>query len=279
MSRRQTPDLLFQVKPRYSIPSMHKPSRWTSTIAGYLYESDKLARQILRNMNYMDHPYTWAITIKIRKVLTPQEIRTVWPKVCEKLRKGGFVGLWVIEPHHDNTVHYHMIASSHRAQRKQLARLIEKSMPPRSEVPYHKQVAPIKSVYHWTRYMTKAKTRGTYRGREVPDAYMTKRLLFVSGLNPRLQKSREISPSFWKKKKAVLWQELRDIEKRIATGLKDHRVQDLATYVHDLLGQTVDLKRIKRSFGYSSEKPAVQDWIASLAGDPPIFFEPKKGDQ
>lgn len=276
MFRFQTHNLLFQLKPRFSTPSSFKQKGWTSTVTGYLYESDKLARLILRNLTYMDHPYTWAITIKIHKVLSSREIRALWPKVCRRLRAGGFVGLWVIEPHHDNTIHYHMIASSHRGQRKQLARLIEKSMPPRSELPYHKQVAPIKSVYHWTRYMTKAKTRGTYRGREVPDAYQTKRLLFVSGL--RLQKSREIGP-FWKKKWPVLWQELRDIEKRIAAGLKDNRVQDLANYVHELLGKTVTLSRIQRSFGYSSEKPAVQDWIASLAGDPPIFFEPKKGDQ
>jgi hypothetical protein len=275
MSRRQTSDLLFQVKPRYSVPSLHKPKGWTATVAGYLYESDKLARLILRNMTYMDLPYTWAVTIKIHKVLSSRQIRDMWKRVRRKLLDGGFVGLWVIEPHHDNTVHYHMIASSHRSQQKQLARLIEKAMPPRSELPYHKQVAQIKSVYHWARYMTKAKTRGTYRGRVVPDAYQTKRLLFLSGLNPRLQKSREIG-SFWRKPKHVLWKEICDIEKRIATGLKDNRVQDLATYVHELLGRTVNLNRIQRSFGFSSEMPSVQDWIASLAGDPPKLSNQKK---
>jgi hypothetical protein len=274
MFRYQTHDLLFQIDPRYSIPSSFKHEGFTSTVKGYLYESDKLARVILRNMTYMDHPYTWSVTIKIHKVLTANDIRAMWSKVCRKLRTNGFIGLWVIEPHHDNTVHFHMMVSSHASKQKQLARLIDSCMPPRSVLPYHKQVAQIKSVYHWSRYMTKAKTRGRFRGREVQDAYQKKRLLFVPKTG--IQKSREIGP-FWKKPKHVLWREIVDIEKRIAAGLQDHRVQDLANYVHDLLGQTVSLNHIQRSFGYSSDKPAVQNWIAALAGDGPKFETEKPG--
>jgi hypothetical protein len=273
MFRFQTPDLLFQLEPRYATPSSFKHRNWTTTILGYLYEADKLSRIILRNLKYLDGSYTWAVTIKIRKVLRPKEIVKIWQRACRKLRTGGFVGLWVIEPHHDNTIHYHMIAISHGGQRKQLAKLIEKSMPPRSEVPYHKQVAPIKSVYHWTRYMTKAKTRGTFRGRVVQDKYAKKRLLFISGI--RLQKSREIG-SFWQKPKHVLWKEIVDIEKKISVGLEDHRVRDLAHHVHELLGQTVPMNRIERALGYSSDKPSVQDWIANLAGESPNDFSNEK---
>lgn len=272
MIRFQTHDLLFQVEPRYSIPGNFRHDGWTATIKGYLYESDKLARVILRNMTYMDHPYTWSVTIKIHKVLSATEIKKMWKPVCRKLRTNGFVGLWVIEPHHDNTVHFHMIVSSHISKQKQLARLIDKSMPPRSVLPYHKQVAPIKSIYHWARYITKAKTRGRVRGREVPDAYQRKRLLFVPRLG--IQKSREVGP-FWIKPKHVLWKEIVDIEKRIAAGLQDHRVRDLANYVHDLLGHTVSLNHIQRAFGYSADRPAVQNWIAALAGDAPNFLNTK----
>lgn len=275
MFRFQTPDLLFQLSPRHSTPSSFKQKGWTSTVVGYLYESDKLSRLILRNLTYMDHPYTWAVTIKIHTVLTARDIREFWPKVCRKLRNGGFVGLWVIEPHHDNTIHYHMIASSHFGKRRQLARLIEKAMPPRSELSFHKQVAPIKSVYHWARYVTKAKTRGSVRGRVVPDKYGKKRLLFVAG--SRIQKSREIG-SFWQKPKHVLWLEIVQIEKKIAQGLEDHRVRDLARHVHDLLGQTISINRIERSLGYSSSRPSVQDWIERLTGDAPQPVTPQKGD-
>jgi hypothetical protein len=116
MFRFQSANLLFQIQPRHSSPSNFKQKGWTSTVTGYLYESDKLARLILRNMTYMDHPHTWAVTIKIKSVLTAQQIREMWPRVCRKLRNGGFVGLWVIEPHHKNTIHYHMIVSSHCSQ-------------------------------------------------------------------------------------------------------------------------------------------------------------------
>jgi len=268
MFRFQSANLLFQIQPRHSSPSSFKQKGWTSTVTGYLYESDKLARLIMRNMTYMDHPYTWAVTIKIKSVLTAQHIREMWPRVCRKLRNGGFVGLWVIEPHHKNTIHYHMIVSSHCSQQRTLARLIEKSMPPRSELSFHKQVAPIKSVYHWARYITKAKTRGTIRNRVVQDKYAKKRLLFVSG--SRIQKSREIG-SFWKKPKHVLWLEIVQIEKQIAKGLEDQQVRDLAQHVHKLLGQTVSQNHVERSLGYSSESPIVRDWIAAIGGDSQTF--------
>ena len=42
----------------------------------------------------------------------------------------------------------------------------------------------------------------------------------------------------------------------------------LCQYVFDLLGGTVSLKDIERSYGLDADGPAVQDWIESLlAGD------------
>ena len=64
--------------------------------------------------------------------------------------------------------------------------------------------------------MVKAKVQGYYKGKIVPDKYMTKRLLFKPSTG--LRKHGTIG-KFWLKSPKALWQEVRDKERQIADGL------------------------------------------------------------
>jgi hypothetical protein len=229
---------------------------WTDTISGYEHEADKLSRCILRNRKLMGRNYTWAVAINIEKELSPADITSVWTKVCRKLREKGIVALWVREPSRSNRCNYHLVVKND-ITRVALGDAFEKSMPDRSELPYHKHIRPIDSQYHYARYITKAKTRGYVRGRQVADKYGNKRLLFQPRLN--LRKYDRIG-DFWVKPKSRLWQDIIDIEKQIAEGLEKPNIKRLAKYVYEMLGEYVPLHKIERSYGYSADTPAIKDW-------------------
>ena len=66
------------------------------------------------------------------------------------------------------------------------------------------------------------------------------------------------------KSKKKLWDEIKAIEKRIGEGLEQPNVKRLCQHVYDFLGGYVPLKKIERSYGFSSDSDAVQNWIDSL---------------
>jgi hypothetical protein len=97
----------------------------------------------------------------------------------------------------------------------------------------------------------------------VNDLYRHKRLLFKA--NMPFRKVGTIG-DFWEqgKSKTKMWDDIKAIEKQIGEGLEKPNVKRLCKYVFDLLGGTVSLKQIERSYGLDADGRAVQDWIESL---------------
>lgn len=255
---------VYDATPKARSTTLHKEKGWTSSLAGYFYESSKLARLILRNRRYLDHPYTWAVTIKIEAVMRPEKALQLWRSACRKMRDAGVSALWVREPAKNHSIHYHLITTSHFGRRKQLEQAIENAMPQRSVVAYHKQVKPIQSEWYWSHYITKARIAGTVNGIAVNDKYAKKRLLFRPHLG--LQKSGKFG-DFWVKTKEDLWAEIQAIEQKIKEGLEKPHVRRLADHVYDLLGATVSRNRVDRSIGFSANDLSVQRWIAGVESD------------
>jgi hypothetical protein len=253
---------IFQTKPPFNKPSQFRAKGWTETEQGYISEAKQMTMCLLRNRRYMRRPYTWAVHININEVLPPDAIASMWPPVCRNLRRNGVVCLWVREPNRRNTVHYHLVVKNH-ISRKQLEQAIEKSMPSRSEVKWRKKTEEIDNEWRYCHYITKAKIKGKVKGKLVADMHRRKRRLFKAGL--RFDKYGTVG-NFWEagKTKKKLWDEIKETEKRIAKGLEDPDVDRLVQHVFEMMGETVPKKRSERSFGYSADFPAVQDWISQL---------------
>ncbi len=256
---------IFQENPLDFKPSRYKLKGWTDTVVGYIHEADQLSRCLWINRRLMKRNYPWAVTINIRKVLSPHDIKEVWKKACRKLREKGIVAFWVREPSRKNHCNYHLIVKS-QASQTALENAIDESMPDRATLPYHKQVKPVISQWHWNRYITKAKTIGYIKGKKVRDKYRRKRLMFVPHLG--LRKCGTIG-DFWEKPKKEIWQDVIDTEKRIAEGLEKPNIRKLVKHVYEWLGGYVPIKRIERSFGYWADSPNIRGWADRLFGDEP----------
>ena len=126
---------------------------------------------------------------------------------------------------------------------------------------WHKSIKAVTDDWQLAPYVTKAKIAGYVKGRRVPDYYMLKRLLFVTGLP--FHKVGEIG-KFWVKSKTKMWDDVKAIEQKIGVGLDKPNVKRLAAYVHDFLGGFIPLKDIERSFGLDADEPVVQGWIERL---------------
>lgn len=256
---------IFQDEPLDFKPSSFKLKGWTETIVGYIHEASKLSQCIVKNRRLMRRNYTWAVSINVEKELSPHDIKEVWKKVCRKLKARGVVALWVREPSKDNRCNYHLLVKSQTTDAA-LSTAIEESMPSRSELPWHKQVKPVKSQWYWPRYICKAKTTAYKSGRRIADKYGKKRLLFTPHLG--LRKCGTIG-DFWEKPKKVIWQDIIDREKRIAEGLEKPNIRKLVKHVYEWLGGYVPIKRIERSFGYWADSPNIRGWADRLFGDEP----------
>jgi hypothetical protein len=261
MGRDRKPPTIYQEEPLCHRQSAFRPKGWTETEAGYLYEADKLARCSLLNGKY-----TWAVAINVEAELWPEEIKNLWTKACRVLRDRGVVALWVREPSTQNHCNYHMIVKNEMT-REALEDAIEKAMPHRTAIPWHKHVRPVRSQYHYCRYITKAKTGDCINGKEIKDKYGARRLLFQAKL--KLRKVGTIG-KFWERSKKELWQGVRDYALRIAEGLEQPKIRLLAQHLHKILGDDVPLWRIERSFGFFAKEPHVQAWadqVVSEAGE------------
>lgn len=254
---------IFQTNPVFSKPSQFKPKGWTDTTAGYIREANQWAMCVLRNRKLMKRPYSWVVHLNLNEELPPATIKEMWPKVCRKLKDRGIVALWVREPNSLNKCHYHILIKN-MISKTDLMRAIEESMPSRQVVKWRKRVEPIKNEWRLCHYIFKAKISGhNKKGIFVKDLYRSKRLLFSAKL--KFKKVGTIG-DFWEqdKSKKKLWDEIKAIEKRIGEGLEQPNVKRLCQHVYDFLGGYVPLKTIERSYGFSSDSEAVQNWIDSL---------------
>ena len=254
---------IFQDEPLDFKPSSFKLKGWTDTVVGFIHEASKLSQCIVKNSRLMKRNYTWAVSINIEQELSPHDIKEVWKKVCRKLKAKGIAALWVREPSKQNRCNYHLLVKS-QITNFALETAIEESMPSRSDLPWHKQVKPVKSQWYWPRYICKAKTKGYINGRRVGDKYGNKRLLFKPHLG--LRKCGTIG-DFWEKSKKQIWQDIIDKEKRIAEGLEKPNIRKLVNHVYEWLGGYVPIKRIERSYGYWADSPNIRDWANRLFGD------------
>lgn len=258
-------DQIFQRKPILSKRSAHKLKSWTETIEGYLYEAKKLTTCLFQNRQLAKQPYTWFVTIYVDVVMQPKAVNDWWKKATRNLHRNGIVAIWCREPTRTNKVHYHLILRSTHSQ-KQLASIIEESLPNRTLGRWHKNLEPIDgSDWRLLHYITKAKTPGkTKNGQFVNDLYRKKRLLFKSGLGIRKHGTIGL---FWIKTKEIIWSDVKATEKRIAEGLDQRNVKRLAEHAYDFVNGAVELTQIERHFGYFSKSPGIQNWIVQVFGD------------
>ena len=254
---------IYQTHPALSRPSQFKPKGWTESEAGYINEAKQWAMCVWRNRKLMKRPYTWAVHINLNEEFPVDQVSPMWQKVSRKLQDRGVVALWVREPNRLNKLHYHLIIKS-EVGKAQLKRDIEEAMPPRSVVKWRKRVEPVKNEWRLCHYVFKAKVKGrNKKGVMVNDLYRHKRLLFL----PKMPfKKVGTIGDFWEggKSKKKLWDDIKAIEKRIAEGLEKPNVKRLCKYVYELLGETVPLKQIERSYGHDDNSRAVKNWIKSL---------------
>lgn len=256
---------IFQTHPLFfpSQSSQHKPKGWTESEAGYINEAKQWAMCVWRNRKLMKRPYTWAVHINLNEEFPVDQISPMWQKVSSTLRKAGIVALWVREPNRLNKLHYHIIVKNQITE-KALKNAIEDAMPSRSLVQWRKRVEPVKNEWRLCRYIFKAKVQGyNKKGVLVKDLYRSKRLLFKAKMP---FKKVGFIGDFWEqgKNKKKLWDDIKDIEKRIAEGLERPNVKRLCKYVYELLGETVPLKQIERSYGHDDNSRAVSNWIETL---------------
>lgn len=255
---------LFQPDPLFFRKQSFKLKSWTDTVVGYINEADKLSRCMALNCRYLGRNYEWAVSINFEKVMGPDSVRAIWRQVCRRLKDAGLIALWIREPSLSNHCNYHLVIANHNYTKTELEQVIARSLPPRSEVPSHKQIATIQSHYHYLRYVTKAKTTGQIGERTISDTYGPKRLLFKAGLN--LRKFGTIGP-FWSRPKRLLWAEIKQREQRIADGLKTPGMGQLIDHVSDLLQASLTYPQLRRSLGYFATESAIIEWRKNVVGD------------
>ena len=256
---------IFQRKPIWSTPSQFKPKSWCDTIEGYLREAKKLTMLLLRNRKLMKAPYLWFVTIYVDFHQSPKEISAWWTKSKRNLARNGLNAIWIREPTRTNKVHYHLLLKD-PLSKSEITRIIEESLPPRKLGRWHKNIKSVgNNDWRLLHYFSKAKLDGkTKAGTFVPDLYRKKRLLFKKGL--RIRKVGTIG-TFWVSKKADIWKQIVEREKRIADGLGKRNVKELAKYAHEFVCGAVPLKQIERNFGYDSDSIVIQNWIEKVFGN------------
>lgn len=260
---------IYQEDPLDFKKQSFKLKSWTETVVGYMNEADKLSRCLMRNREVMNENYTWAVSINIEMEMLPMDIKSLWAKVCRRLKAAGVVALWVREPSLKNHCNYHLVVRSRHSQTC-LEKLIVDAMPDeRAGIPFHKQVKAIRSQYHWCRYITKAKTRGMVDGRLVEDKYKDKRLLFTAKLD--LKKYGTIG-RFWVKSKKACWEDIKKVEERISKGLEQPKIKLLARYAYDLVQGWFPLRNLERQYGYAADDADIQQWADEVVA---MGYEPE----
>ncbi len=254
-------DEIFQRKPHRSKPSIFRVKSWTHSIESYCEEAKQLTQCILKNRRLMRRPYRWFLTINFEDVMEPALIKSRWKTACDNLRDNGLVAVWVREPSKTNKVHHHLLVKNNVTE-EELARIVEKSLPSRKTMRWHKMIKPVKKGWRLAFYITKAKLSGVVKGRYVDDYYARKRLLFRANLG--IKKVGTIG-AFWEKPRKEIWQEIAAEEQQIAEAIERQDIRRYIKLVYDLLGETVSMKAIERSIGLHANDPGLLAHIEKLA--------------
>jgi hypothetical protein len=255
-------DDIFQRKPVRSKPSIFHVKSWTYSVESYCEKAKELTQCILKNRRLMKRPYRWFLTINFEDVMEPALIKSRWKTACDNLRDNGLIAIWVREPSRTNKVHHHLLVKND-ISRKELAQIVEKSMPSRKTMRWHKMIKPVKKGWRLAFYLTKAKLSGVVKGQYVEDYYARKRLLFEANLG--LKKFGTVG-AFWEKPKKELWQEIAAEEKQIADALQQNNVSAYVQHLYDMLDGTVSLKELERSIGsLVARDPSFLAYIEQLA--------------
>jgi len=255
--------LIYQKKPAYSKPRYQnkKPKGWTDSIESYCIEADRLTQCLLNNKILAKKPYTWFVTIKVHKTLSPIEIKEFWNSATGKFKRKGVVALWIREATRNNRIHYHLLFRSEHSE-KELTSIVEYSMPPRSITRWSKSVERVKDCdYRLFQYLGKSKV--AFGGN--PDIYAKKRLLLVP--KKGIYKLGQIG-GFWLKSRKAIYKEKSKVEGRICLGSEQEYVRDLIQHVHTVFFPDRPIEKIARPIAYYWDSEYVQDWISKLFRNP-----------
>lgn len=226
-----------------------------STVEGYWYESDKVARCLMANRRFGD--YAYFVSLNIELVLSKKQVAAVWGKITRNFRRRGLVGFWVREGSTNGHVNYHVIVKNECDVNAIIRASVEPVLKPwktGNRHPFHFQAEPWedRNSYLTCRYVVKAKTAKYMDGVLVSkDRWASKRTFFKTGL--RIVKCREIG-KFWGKSKAQLWNEIKDKERRISDGLKIPGAEAHAAELYDLTQGFFSWNHVRRAVGYFSEE-------------------------
>jgi hypothetical protein len=253
---------LYQENPPFYKSTGHKAKSWTDSIEGYLNEASKLTQCLVRNRKALKSRYTWFVTICVEKVMAPLDVNAWWRKAARNLERHGVVASWVREPTRTNSVHYHLILRSSHDERD-LASIIERSLPSRQIAPWHRNIERIKgNDWHLLHYISKAKLAGkTEKGTVLSDLYRDKRLLFQPNLG--IRKVGTIG-KFWITSKSAIWNDIKAHEQKVTNGLAVGGIKRLAKHVHEFFGGTVSLKQIERCLAINADAEGIQQWLSRI---------------
>jgi hypothetical protein len=183
---------------------------WTKSQEGAIYEAKKLSAALCSNPRA-----TWFLTIYIRPVLDARQHKLLFQKAARVLRKNKICAFWIREILPTDKLHYHILVRND-ISREHLAEICESAFPERSITSWHKRIMAVPSVQDHnriSRYITKAKIIGKYRGRVVNDKYKHKRHLFQAktGLNKH-----GTLGGYWSKNPDLVWDEIKKRERELA---------------------------------------------------------------
>lgn len=255
---------LYQVRPKKrKRPFGYTEDGWFTT-DGYLYESDRLSRCVdWARTHLFQTEFTYFVSVNITEDMTPDELKTLWPKVTRYLTDKGVVALWVCEvSKRSNRFNFHLLLRSETPNIKVILKAKFKKLGIKTNIK-PERYDPGRRRFS-VRYMTKAKTP-KYRDGELitADRWKAKRVL----LNPedKIRKYGYVGdffPKGWNKER--IWDEIKKHERKITEGLQQPGAEEYAEFLHDLTGGYFTLKRVRRSVGYFG---VPRDWVPQIDDD------------
>jgi len=255
---------LYQVRPKKrKRPFGYTEDGWFTT-DGYFYESDRLSRCVdWARTHLFQTEFTYFVSVNITEDITPDELKSLWPKVTRYLTDKGVVALWVCEvSKRSNRFNFHLLLRSETPNIKSILKAKFKKLGIKTNIK-PERYDPGRRRFS-VRYMTKARTP-KYRDGELvtADRWKAKRVL----MNPedKIRKYGyvgEFFPKGWNKER--IWDEIKKHERKISEGLQQPGTEEYAEFLHDLTGGYFTLKRVRRSVGYFG---VPKDWVPQIDDD------------
>jgi hypothetical protein len=254
--------ILYQTCPKLGNKLL--PGSDRSTLFGFLACARRDVARVLQNERNIrtallnpSWQYPYCGTLKAMTILSVKEVKALWKRLYEGLRKAGVVAHWVLEVAKTNKVDWHLIIRSCPANLMENggAKLKNLLRPLGGKVPLNMQFEELKFSYKWANYIHKNKIAGCVGSRFAslksfaqtdvdavlaasPDAkytddvYASKRVLFCKGTG--LKKCGKIG-DFWQKKIKVMKDEAK------AFRLKRQESEAATSLVAEVLADLYDL--------------------------------------